>query len=203
VWGRIAALATRDPTQSTSPPADCEQEITRGLLKLVYDANAEAAEDIHGWAALAEPILDRIQSDEREYFIAQAGDFVVIKEIFPHPEEVFGKVILFKGSAKGKHHVYPWALEAAIEKNGRALVQGICFNTPYAIVTWADGDMVEMLAINHWLEEEAIPIRLNYPANLGLIPVGNESNLQIRLPADQVDTIIEMFIRACNQEEKS
>jgi hypothetical protein len=71
---------------------------------------------------------------------------------------------------------------------------------PYAIATWPDDDMVEVLAINHWREEEAIPIRLLYPTDLGPQPDGNESAIRARLPAAQAKQILEALVEACNQQ---
>jgi hypothetical protein len=81
------------------------------------------------------------------------------------------------------------------------------FNVPYAIATWPDtdaegcprGDLVNMLAINHWREEEAIPIRLLYPDALGPPPSGNESTIQVRLPAVEAEIVVRALLDACNQ----
>jgi hypothetical protein len=59
--------------------------------------------------------------------------------------------------------------------------------------------MVELLAINHWREEKAIPIRLLYPADLGLPPAGNESTIQVRLPAVQAEIVVRALLDACSQ----
>ena len=63
-----------------------------------------------------------------------------------------------------------WALEVAIERQGRLLERGIHFRAPYAIATWRQDDIVELLAINHWREEEVFPICLLYPGDLGPPP---------------------------------
>ena len=60
-WGRIAALCTRDPTQSTVGLTEQEQAMTQGLLKVIYDS--QPANDTAGWGAVATPILDQIQAD--------------------------------------------------------------------------------------------------------------------------------------------
>jgi hypothetical protein len=198
-WGRIAALCTRDPTQSTVGLRGEEQAITQGLLKVVYDAASQPADDTDGWAALAKPILDRIQAGDRVYFADQAGSFAAIYATTTDPGQVEGRVLRFEKAPSEFPHAHYWALEVAIERHGRVLERGIHFNVPYAIATWPDGDMVELLAINHWREEEAIPIRLLYPADLGPPPVGNESTIQVRLPAVQAEMVVRALIDACNR----
>jgi hypothetical protein len=198
-WGRIAALCTRDPTQSTVGLRDEEQAITQGLLKVVYDAASQPADDTDRWAALAKPILDRIQTDRWVYFADQADGFAATYTTVTHPGQVEGRVLRFEKVPNEFPHAYYWALEAAIERHGRAPERGIHFNVPYAVATWPDGDMVELLAINHWREEEAIPIRLLYPADLGPPPAGNESTIQVRLPTVQAEIVVRALLDACSQ----
>ena len=64
---------------------------------------------------------------------------------------------------------------------------------------WPDGEAVELLAINHWREEQAYPIRLLYPADLGPPPAGNEGSVRVRLPAAQADGVVRALLGACNQ----
>jgi hypothetical protein len=199
-WGRIAALCTRDPTQSTVGLTDEEQAVTQGLLKVVYDAARQPASDTAGWAALARPILDRIQADDRVYFADQAGGFAATYRTTTHLGQVEGQVLRFEEAPGEFPHVHYWALEAAIERHGRAPERGIHFNAPYAVASWPDDDAVELLAINHW-QEEAIPIRLLYPAGLGPPPAGNESTIQVRLPAVQAEIIVRALLEACNQSD--
>jgi hypothetical protein len=59
---------------------------------------------------------------------------------------------------------------------------------------------VEVLAISHWREEDAIPIRLLYPTELGPAPEGNESAIRVRIPAAQAPTVLQALVNACNQE---
>jgi len=92
-------------------------------------------------------------------------------------------------------------MEAAIERQGLSPERGIRFRVPYAIATWRDADMVELLAINHWREEEAIPIRLLYPGDLGPPPAGNEGTVQARLPASQAERVFRALVDACNQQD--
>ena len=51
-WGRIAALCTRDPTQSTVGLTEEEDAVTRGFLKTVYDTAHQPASNTEEWAAL-------------------------------------------------------------------------------------------------------------------------------------------------------
>jgi hypothetical protein len=197
-WGRIAALCTRDPTQSTVGLTDEERAVTQGLLKVVYDASSQPASDTEGWAALARPILDRIQADDRGYFSGQAGDFDSYAQTRERAH-VEGRVLWYDQAPSPFPYAYHWVLERAIEYHGRSPERGIHFNVPYAIATWRDGDEVELLAISHWREEEAIPIRLLYPSHLGPSPVGNESTIQVRLPAAQSEMVIRALVDACRE----
>jgi len=78
------------------------------------------------------------------------------------------------------------------------------FRTPYAVASWADGDQLELLAISHWREEAAIPIRFLYPTDLGLPshqgpePEGNESTIRVRVPLEQGDELLQALVDACN-----
>jgi hypothetical protein len=200
-WGRIAALCTRDPTQSTVGLTEEELAVTQGLLKVVYDAARQPASDTDGWIALAEPILDRIQADERAYFANQSEGFAAAYATTTDPDQVEGRALYFDKAPSEFPQTCYWALEAAVERCGRTLERGILFNVPYAIAAWRDGDEVELLAINHWREEEAIPIRLLYPTDLGPPPVGNESIIRVRLPVAQAETVVRALLDACNQKE--
>lgn len=197
-WGRIAALCTRDPTQSTVGLTGEEQAITQGLLTTIYDAARRPADDAEGWAALAGPILDRIQADDRTYFAGQAEGFGSAYAAMDRPGTVEGRVLRFEAAPGPFPPSCYWALETAIEQHGRAPERGIRFRVPYAIATWGDADMVELLAISHWREEEATPIRLLYPADLGPPPAGNESTVQARLSAAQAPRIVRALVEACN-----
>jgi hypothetical protein len=98
------------------------------------------------------------------------------------------------------HSCY-WVLEAAIERYGRALERGIRFKVPYAIATRPEDEEVELLAINHWWEEEATPIRLLYPGDLGPPPAGNECTIEVRLSAAQAEEIVQRLLETCNRRE--
>jgi hypothetical protein len=198
-WGRIAALCTRDPTQSTVGLSAEEQAVTQGLLKAVYDAADQTARDVAGWSALAEPILDRIAADDRAYFAGQAGDFAATYAAAIAPGRLDGRVIVFDQPPGEFPQAYYWVLESAIERRGRTPEQGIRFNVPYAIASWSEGNVAEILAISHWREEDAVPIRLLYPTDLGPPPTGNESTIRVRLPAAQVETVIQAVVNACNR----
>jgi hypothetical protein len=117
------------------------------------------------------------------------------------PGQVVGQVIVFDGAPGCLPPANYWALENAIERQGRKLERGIHFVTPYAVASWPDGNAVELLAINHWREERAIPIRLLYPTDLGPPPQGNENSLYVRLPAAQAASIVAALVAACNETE--
>lgn len=208
-WGRVAALCTRDPIQSTAGLTLEEGIISQGLLKVVYDAitgmDPQATTNEDSWVALALPILERISGDERAWFAAQADGFNATYAMLPISPRVHGKVLHFDLATTEQKHTIFWGLERAIEANGRTAERGIAFNTPYAIATWVDpndgmdGDTVQLLAINHWREQEATPIRLLYPADLGPAPEGNESAIRVRFPAAQAQQVLLALITACNE----
>jgi hypothetical protein len=200
VWGRVAALCTRDPTQSTVGVTAREQAITQGLLKVVYEPiAAPPASDTDGWRALAEPTLDRIAADDRAYFARQARGFTETCTKAAVSGRVEGRVVMFDGTPGIVCQAYYWIMETAIEKLGRLPERGVRFAVPYSIATWPDGDAVELLAINHWREEEAIPIRLLYPTDLGPPPQGNESTIRVRMSAEQAAAVVPALLVACNR----
>lgn len=205
LWARVAALCTRDPTQSTVGLTDLEQILTQGLLNMVYAVLRQPPADLTGWHDAAVAILDRIAGSDRSFggaeqqawFSEQATAFADTYIGEPVTIQVHGKVLVVEGAT------FPpaayWLLEAAIERQGRALERGICFRTPYALAIWPDGDGVELLAINHWREEAAVPIRLLYPTELSPMPDGNESTVRLRLPPAQAQSVVAALIAACNQ----
>ena len=208
-WGRIAALCTRDPSQSTVGLTLDEQAVTRGLLKTVFDATSNPAGDIEGWLTLAEPILDQIAADNRSFFAQRADGFTETYATMAAPGVIDDRVLRFDRisgaffpfeQASGEFaHAYYWALEAAIEGQGRAPERGVKFNVPYAIAAWHDGDDTEILALNHWMDEDAIPIRFLYPSDLGPVPGGNESTIQVRIPALEAEVVVRALVDACNR----
>jgi hypothetical protein len=198
VWGQIAALCTRDPTQSTAKLYLEQERTMKGLLKAVYDQTGRSSDDLAGWVRLSEAIISRIEADDTAYFAAQAQDFVASYATVPGSPCVEGRVLRFEDAPGELPQAYFWALEAAIEKNGRAPEPGIRFKTPYALATWTDGDELELLAISHWREDAAIPIRLLYPSDLGPRPEGNECTIRVRLPLAQAGAVVQALIAACN-----
>jgi hypothetical protein len=198
-WGRIAALCIRDPTQSTIGITVEERAVTQGLLKVVYDVIKHSTDDVASWANLAKPILTQISTDNQACFIDHAESFVNTYTKAIEPGRVEGRVLRFEGKLGTLPQSYYWALEAAIEQHGRTSERGLCFNIPYAIATWPDDGIVELLAINHWREERAIPIRLLYPTDLGPPPEGNECTIRVRLSANQADTLVSELVNACNR----
>jgi hypothetical protein len=200
VWGRIGAFCTRDPTQSTVGVTTEEQAVTQGLLNIVVKTVAEPLpDDTSAWQAVAEPILDRIAFDDRAYFASQAHGFAVNCAKADYPCRVEGRVIVFDQTPGEIPQAYYWIMEATIEHHGREPERGIRFNVPYAIASWPDGNTIELLAINHWREEAAIPVRLLYPNDLGPPPQGNESTIRVRMSAKQAAAVIPALTAACNQ----
>jgi hypothetical protein len=200
VWGRIGALCTRDPTQSTVGVTAEEQAVTQGLLNVLFKTVAEPpADDTAGWLSVAEPILDRIAVDDHAYFANQASGFVETCAKAAFPGRVEGQVVVFDQTPGEISQANYWIMEATIEQYGRVPERSIRFNVPYAIATWPDGDAVELLAINHWREEEAIPIRLLYPTDLGPTPEGNESTIRVRMSVKQAVVVILALTAACNR----
>lgn len=205
-WARVAALCTRDPTQSTVGLSDAEQILTQGVLNMVYAALRTPPAAETDWSGAASAILDRIAGDENTFdgvpqqawFAEQAATFAAAYANPPTTVQVQGKVLVVDIGTASPAAAY-WLLEAAIERQGRTLDRGLCFRTPYAIASWPDGDAVELLAINHWREEAAVPIRLLYPAADSPLPEGNESTLRLRLPPTQAEAMLATLLAACNQ----
>lgn len=198
IWGQIAALCTRDPTQAATRSSAVQEAVVQGVLRSVYDRARRPANDVEGWVRLAEAIISRIEADDTTYFTDQARGFIERYATAPSPPLVNGRVLRFNMAPGDLPQAYYWALEAAIERIGRAPERGIQFKTPYALATWADGQEVELLAISHWREEAAVPIRLLYPSDLGPPPEGNESSIRVRLPAAQAEAVVRALIEACN-----
>jgi len=207
-WGRIAALCTRDPFQSTVGLAAEDEQLTQGVRKAVYDLARQAPPDVADWATLTLPLLERIAADDRAWFAAQADEFIATYALPAAMARREGQVLQFELSAEQETNAIFWGLEQAIEQQGRKAERGLCFHTPYALATWSTVEntsgmstpFVELLAINHWREEEAIPIRLLYPTELGPLPEGNESAIRVRLPAAQAAQIIQTLVDACNRQ---
>jgi hypothetical protein len=203
VWGRCAALCTRDPTQSTVGVTAQEKALTQGLLNVVYKAMSEPpADDTAGWQAVAEPVLDRIAANDRAYFARQATGFAEDLARTASPGRVQGRVAILEQESGSTPQANYWRLEATIEAHGRVPERGMRFNVPYAIAVWPDGDAIELLAISHWREEEAIPVRLLYPSDLGPLPQGNESTIRVRLSPDQAAAVVPALVAACNRSSQ-
>jgi hypothetical protein len=201
-WARVGALCARDPTQSTVGMTPQERAVTEGLLSAVYKALSEPpANSTVDWLAVAEPILDRIASDDQAYFARLAGGFREICESVAGCGRVDGRVVVFDEPPGHIPQAYYWIMEAAIEACGRVPERGLRFNAPYAMVCWPTQDAVELLAINHWREEEAIPVRLLFPSDLGPRPQGDESTVRIRMSTEQAAAVIQALASACNRPE--
>jgi hypothetical protein len=199
-WGRIAALCTRDPTQSTVGVTESERAVMHGLLNDFYIVMTGAkVEDTDGWVKLAEPILNRIEANDYKYFADQAKGFLERYATASTDWSNDGRVIVFDQAPGSVPQAFYWIMEAAIEKLGRSPERSIRYKAPYSIATWQDGDEVELLAMNHWREEEAIPIRLFYPEEVGPPPQGNESTIRVRMRAEKVGNVVNLLLAACNR----
>ena len=198
-WGRIAALGSRDPTQATETIPEHDRQVSAGLLHAVFAALEEGtAQDTTAWVELAEPILDRIAANDQDYFANQAAAFYsqYAKPLTPY--KLRGNVAVFQQAPGKVPQAYYWILEQAIEEQGIKLEHSIRFEVPYAVASWRSGDEVELLAINHWREEEAIPVRFLYP-DFAPAPSGNESTIYVRLSPLEADTVVAALIRSCNE----
>lgn len=199
-WARIGALCTRDPTQSTAGTTTQERAVTQGLLNEVYEVLAQPPPNhTAGWLAVAEPILDQIGTDDQSQFVCKAGGFREICTGATSAGRLEGRVVVFEEPAGRIPLAYYWIMEAAIEQRGRAPERGLRFNVPYAIASWPGEGSVEVLAISHWREEEAVPIRLLYPSDLGPRPQGNESTIRARMSAEEAAAVIPALTAACNR----
>lgn len=198
IWGQIAALCTRDPSQSSVGVSAEQEALVQGLLKSVYDQASRSINDVEGWVRLSESIISRIEADDFTYFGAQSHGFIERYATASQPPIIDDRVLHFDEAPGELPQAFYWTLEAAIEMIGRTPEQGVQFKTPYALATWADGNDMELLAINHWREESAIPIRLLYPLDLGPQPEGNESTIRVRLPAAEGSAVVKALIESCN-----
>jgi hypothetical protein len=138
--------------------------------------------------------------------VGQASHFAATWERVATPSCVVGRVLLFEDCPGVTLQSNYWMMEAAIEAQGRRLERGICFNTPYAIasqrVSAAEQvaeDAVDLLAMNHWREEEAIPIRLLCPPDLDPPLAGHEGCVYLRPPARRAPDVIQALVDACNR----
>jgi len=199
-WGQIAALCSRDPNQATVGVTTAAETVAYGLLNAVYDAAQQTPDDPAGWAALAIPLLERIATDDRAWFSAQAQRFIRTYTTLTGALHQQRQVLHVELAAPPTAPTWFWVLEQAIEQHGRTPERGICFIYPYALATWPAGDGIELLAISHWREEAAIPIRLLYPNHLGPPPNGNESAISVRLPSGQAAQVVQALVHACNQQ---
>lgn len=200
-WARIAALCARDPTMGAIPISPEDQAIMRGLLYSLMSALThavrESESDTAAWTARAEAIIGRIAADDRKYFAGLESAFV--KE-FATPRtqgEVRGRVLVFDQPPGATPQAFYWMMEAAIEEQGLIPGRSAHFRIPYAIATWRSDGQVELLALSHWREEEATPIRLLYP-DLAPTPEGTENSLDVRLTPDDAEWVVERLIAECN-----
>ncbi len=197
-WAHIAAMCTRDPTKSNFGTGEEEIRVSQGVIKSVYQLVLEEIGEPEDLTRRVSRLLDRIEADDRQYFSRRAAGF---EEAFSNSLEnvkIEGKVIRCELPPGSPSCSCYWAMETAIERSRRAPIRGISFNKPYCVSTQRTGPSVELLAMNHWRDEEAVPIRLLYPDHLGPAPTGNESTIQVSLPVARADRVVRTLIKACN-----
>lgn len=203
-WATLAALTTRDPTMAIASISQQTERVMQGLLCAVFDAQQQAAQrsvhDTAEWLALAEPLLERIASDDRAYLSSRADEFIERYAAPPHPVRVEGQVLIVDASAAPQTSY--WVMEAAMEKQGVTFEHGLHLQVPYAISTRAVGQELELVAMNHWRADHVTPIRLLYP-DIGPAPEGTESTVTARLTPAQADIVITRLIQACNENLQS
>jgi hypothetical protein len=202
-WSGLAALTTRDPTMAVTSIAPQTERVMQGFLCAVFDAEQQAAQrgarDTAEWSVLAEPLLGRIASDDREYFQARAGEFF---ERFAPPAQggrIEGRVLVLDAPDVIPQALY-WVMEAALERQGVEFEHGLRLQVPYAIATRPLEQGVQLVAMNHWRAEHVPPIRLLYP-DIGPPPQGTESTVTARLTPTQAQLVLEKLLEACNTEQ--
>jgi hypothetical protein len=142
--------------------------------------------------------MERIASDDGDFFADQAADFASYAAP-GGPSHVEGQAIVFDRAPGPVPQTYYWILEAAIEARGRSAKPGVRYNVPYAVATWPQAGEVELLAINHWRDEAALPVRLLYPSDLGPPPGGTENVVHVRLPTNEAGLVLEALLAAINR----
>lgn len=196
-WARLAALATRDSTMAAIPVSPEDEEVVRGLVWSVLDAERRANErgldDSTEWLALAEPLLERIETNDRAYFSALAPEFKSLSAL-PHGR-IEGRFLVLEEPPAALPQAFFWMLEHAIEANGLTVERGTCYNTPYALLTRRVEEQIEIVAMSHWREEHAPPLRLLYP-DIGPRPEGTENTFTVRVPVELAAEIVARLAEA-------
>ena len=174
------------------------ERVVQGFLCEVLDHSCDDAQDANEWLVRAEPLLERIAQNDRAYFAARAGEFVSRYAFVPQAGRCAAHALVFENMASEMPQALFWQLEAAIEKQGFVFERELRLTAPYAIATYADGDMVQLVAINHWRANYVPPIRLLYP-DIGPRPQGTESAITVRLTPAQAKLVLGKLLEACNQ----
>ncbi len=198
-WANLAAFMTRDPTMASSAASLESMHVMQGVLCAVLDAEQQRARDTNEWRALAEPLLERIAKNDRAHFAARAQEFVTRYAAPARPFRVEGRVLIFDDAPGAIPQSFFWILEAAMEQQGFIYERELRLRVPYAIAAYADGDAVEIIAMNHWRANHVPPIRLLYP-ELGPRPQGTENTLTVRVPRELAFVIVPRLVQACNQK---
>lgn len=168
-------------------------------MTLVHDRlNWNRYEEGANWTLQAEALLTPIEANDLAFFQSQARPFLESVTLTT-ASRVEGQVIVFEQPNGVLPNDVYWMLEAAIERRGLALEHGIHFRSPYAVAAWESGDRVELLAIRHWREEAALPIRLLFPEDGALCLQGNENTVYVSVPAARASDLLPAIIAACNR----
>lgn len=196
-WTQRAGLCTRDLMLASIRTPRQEHDIVTSFLKVIYALALQPIENIAGWSEMADSVIKAILANDLPYFINPTVE-IPAWDNPKTPIKTVGRVVVFEGEPACISQANYWVLEQAIENLGRSSERGIQYEVPYALASWQNENMVELLAISHWREEHATPIRLLYPNDLGPEPIGHESMVYVRIPGDQAATIIHSLIVACN-----
>jgi hypothetical protein len=198
-WARTAGLCGRDPALATLRFSDEENMLANGLLMLVHNQlKVSRYDDSVNWNSAAETILAPIERNETAFFHSHAASYQDATIPMAPKPRIEGRVLVYDQPVDVLPNDLYWMLEAAIENQGLALEHGIQFRSPYAVAVHTTGDHVAVLAIRHWREEVALPIRLLFPEDLTLPLQGNENTVYVHAPTEQVDDLLHEVIAACN-----
>jgi hypothetical protein len=199
LWGRVAALCGRDPSQAALHFSIDENRLANGLLMTLHNClNRYRYDDSVDWTKQAEVLLNAIEDDNKLFFYQHSDEYsgIVAPMLEPH---IYGRLIVFETMGDILPQDLYWMLEAEIERRGLAMEHDIHFLCPYAIAMQQDGNGVNLLAIRHWREEAAPPIRLLFPDDSSLVLQGNENTVYVRLSIERAAELLAEMTATCNR----
>jgi len=202
IWARIASLSTRDSPTAVFIRKPQEEILLNGLLQTVFNiATQISTNSFDDVSSQILTVLDHIAKDNVNSFLSCSTDFNdLLSSITPSYKREGRILVVDELKTFAPLWIYSYLLEKVIEKHGRSFDRGIRFNVPYALVFWKEEAYAEFIAVNHWRDEFAIPVRLLYSNHDGSLVESNECFIQARIPLAQADHVINEFIKACNQE---